>query len=544
MNFLSNLQSAFLDYITKKWGSSAPTDNIDFILQCTTGREFGDIATNCAMVLARPLKQNPQEIARTIQREFSHPAIARLEIAGPGFINFFLTDHALVTIAQELFLQKNTYFKLPDTTPRIHFNIEYVSANPTGPLHLGHGRGGIIGDVLSNVLKFVGHTVTREFYINDAGSQIDILGASFKARCAELLGQTVVFPENGYQGDYLIPLAQRCVEEHGAALLEKPDSFFAEYAKTQLLHHIQQVLTQYGITFDTWFSEKTLHTGNAIHTALKLLEQQHQTYINDGALWFKSTQYGDDKDRVLVKSDGELTYAAADIAYIQNKLQRGAQKLIYILGQDHHSYVTRLKGFMQALGNRPEDLQVIVYQLVTLLEDGEALRMSKRAGRMITLEDIINLVGTDVARFFYLQRKSDAHLEFDLAKAAQKTDENPVYYLQYAYVRARSILEKAPYTITIKDTEQLGAEEWVLIKKIASGVSLLHTIARTYSNTHLLTYYTLELAHTLHAYYASCRVIDQHNESKTRARLLAIQLVREQFERCLELMGISCPSAM
>lgn len=510
-------------------------------------QQFGDLSTNAALIIAKEVQQNPRLVAQTILDKLIHQYIDRSEIAGPGFINIFLTQAAFQKLAQALFDQQEKFFK-PATLQPITYNIEFVSANPTGPLHLGHGRGGIIGDVLGNILHFLGHRVTKEFYINDAGAQIVKLGLSFKARCLQQLGVDAPIPEDGYQGDYLISLAQKCVNEYGPALKDEKDYFFAVYAKNHLLEAIKSTLKNYGIQYDMWFSEKTLHESGAITQALATLEKNNHLFIHDDALWFRSTAFGDDKDRVVRRANGELTYVAADIAYLEDKIERGAQKIIMVLGQDHHSYVVRLKAVMAALGHDPNNLDVILYQLVTLKESGELVRMSKRTGHIVALEDIIEAVGADIARFFYLNRKADAHLEFDIALALKHSEENPVYYIQYAYVRMGSILEKAESmpefaNITTNDAAHCNDAEKFLLKKIISLQELLVNIQHNYQ-VHLLTYYIIELANLFHSYYAANRVLDRELIAQSRARLAMIILLRRTFKTVLDLLGISTPTSM
>ncbi|MCK5632318.1 arginine--tRNA ligase, partial [bacterium] len=424
---------------------------------------------------------------------------------------------------------------------------EFVSANPTGPLHLGHGRGGIIGDVLANILKFIGHDATKEFYINDAGAQIQKLGKSFKIRCQQATGKNIPMPEDGYQGEYLINLANEAITQNGASFAKEKQEILGDYAKKKMLAQLKTTLQNYGITFDVWFSEKTLHTSGAVDAAFKILDQRGYLFEKDGALWFKSTAFGDDKDRVVRKSSGDLTYVASDIAYMENKVERGFDKMILILGHDHHSYGVRLEGLRKALDLKAS-LQIILYQLVKMKADGQQVRMSKRAGNIVTLEGVIQEVGTDVARFFYLNRKADAQLEFDLDLALKKTDENPVYYIQYAYVRIGSILQKASLidafaNITTQDTAPIGQQEEFLIKKIVALKQVLSTISTTY-NTHQLTYYLIELANVFHSYYSKNRVIDEENIEKSRARLLLLTQLRIVFELSLDLLGISKPQKM
>lgn len=552
MNIIEQIQQSFSSFLQTTFNLSesdlhraaALTLNIDEHKQ-----QFGDLNANAAMILAKELKTNPRALAQTIIDSFSHEYIERIEMAGPGFLNLFLTNQAYHLLVQDMYIQKEAFFKHDPNAQKHRFNIEFVSANPTGPLHLGHGRGGIIGDVLANIVRFIGHQATREYYINDAGVQITKLGACLKIRCEQEVGMESIMPEDGYAGTYLIDLAKQCIAEHGATVIHKPDLFFQEYAQKQLLAAIKETLAQYGINFDVWFSEKTLHTDGSIEKVIAYLKAHGHLFEQEGALWFRSTAFGDDKDRVLQKSSGELTYVAADAAYLKNKVDRGFDKLIMVLGQDHHSYAVRLQGLLQALGlNKKATLDIILYQLVSLKEDGQQLRMSKRAGRMVTLADVIEIVGPDVARFFYLNRKADAQLEFDLDLALKKTDENPVYYAQYAYVRTKSILEKARLmpalqNISAQDAQYLGQEEALLIKKIISLKTVLESISASYQ-THTLTYYLLELAQTFHSYYGKNRVIDEENIQKSRARILLIAELKNTFEVVLKLLEVSLPEKM
>lgn len=550
MNPIAHIQTAFASYLQKTFGiNEESAKSCNFILNVDPNKqEFGDMNANAAMVLAKELKQNPRALAQQIAAEFKHPYVAKIEIAGPGFLNAYFTIHAIQDLATDLTAKKDAFFKLDEDTPKHRYDIEFVSANPTGPLHLGHGRGAIIGDVLAKVLTFLGHQVTKEFYINDAGNQINKLGLSFKVRCQQAAGIQAELPEDGYRGEYLLDLAHALLKAEGDAILQKPDSFFEQYAKEYLLEKIKQTLEDYGVTFDVWFSEKTLHEGGHIDQAIKLLQEHNIIYEHENALWFASTKFGDDKDRVVKKSSGEWTYAAADIAYLLNKSKRGYDHLVMVLGHDHHSYAVRLEGIRQALGLNRIDLSIILYQLVTMKASGQLVQMSKRAGTMVTLRDVIDEVGKDVARFFYLNRKADAQLEFDLDLALKKTEENPVFYVQYAYVRTGSILEKATLEkdladISAADAHYLGAAESLLIKKIAALKQLLETIAAT-EQTHQLTYYTMELADLLHRYYAQNRVIDTAHLAQSRARLFLIQLLRQTFATTFDLLGISKPAKM
>lgn len=508
---------------------------------------FGDLTSNAAMILAKELKKSPRDIATIITNSFSHPLIARMEIAGPGFLNLFFTEKVWKEIAEEYLIHGSDSFKPSILQPKA-VNVEFVSANPTGPLHFGHGRGGILGDVIARVLTFLGHKVEKEFYINDAGAQIQKLGMSFKIRCQQQAGIAVELPEDAYHGDYLVELATLCLSEHGSAVLEHPMQFFEQYAQDHMLAAIKETLASYGITYDVWFSEKNLHTSGAIEHALSVLKKQGMLFQSDGATWFKTTQFGDDKDRVVKKSDGSLTYIAADVAYFLNKVERGNKQLIYILGHDHHSYATRLEAVRQGLGLTDIKLDVILYQLVQIKSGNMPVRMSKRAGNIITLKDVIETVGPDVARFFYLHRKADAQLEFDLDLARTQSDENPVYYVQYAYVRTNSILDKAEQEpqfnhASSMDCEYLGIQEALLLKKIASLGPLLEAIGQNFQ-THLLTHYAVELANLFHKYYAANRVLDTANVNVSKGRIQMIKLVQHTFRMVFELIGISAPERM
>lgn len=546
MNSLETLKQSFSEFIVSHFNEDAAAQRMDFSLNTDPQKAtFGDINSNVALLLSKPLKKAPRDIAQEIALSFTHNLIQKIEIAGPGFINFFLTDEAFKNLAKELFEQKDSFFK--EDNPLIKHNIEFISANPTGPLHIGHGRGGIIGDVLSNILSFLGYNTTREHYINDAGAQMEKLGNSLKIRCKQELGHKAKLPEDAYHGTYLKKLARQCIDENDKSILDEDDQFFIDYGYKKMLTQLKETVDDYNISFDVWFSERTLHPDKVV-AALERIKKNGYTYEKEEAIWFKSTEFGDDKDRVLKKADGTFTYAAADAAYLLDKAERGMQKIIIVLGQDHHSYPKRLEGIRQALGLTNVTLNCILYQLVSIKEDGESLKLSKRAGRIVSLSDIIETVGTDIARFFYLNRKADAHLDFDLNLALSKTEENPVHYLQYAYVRTVSVLEKSQEhdvfkNISAQDTEHLTSGEWLIIKKIIELKALLQNISGNYQ-VHLLAYYLLDMAHSFHNYYHHNRVIEPETVEQSRGRLLLTTLVKEQFDRCLQLMGLTRPQKM
>lgn len=549
MNIIEQIHNDFNQYI-QQFFSVTPdvTNTISLVINTDENKsEFGDLNSNAAMVLAKHLGKRPMEIAELIAGGFTHHDIEVIALHAPGFLNFTLTKEALQKLATEMHTQKKTFFKIYNEANK-HINIEFVSANPTGPLHFGHGRGAIIGDVLANVLNFSGLKATKEFYINNAGSQMQKLGMSFRIRCMQELGENVQLPEEAYHGQYLIDLAKTLVAAEGPHLLTQPEQYFTNFAEMHMLSNIKKTLRDYGVTFDVWFPEIKLHTDGEIKRALSILNTNGYLYEKDDATWFKATAFGDDKDRVLIKADGEYTYASADVAYMQDKFDRGFNHLIMILGHDHHSYLMRLHCIQKALGLEQYPLDIILYQLVKMKQSGELVRMSKRAGNIVTLQDVIDIVGKDVARFFFLHRKADAQLDFDLDLALKKTDENPVHYVQYAYVRTKSILEKASHIkglgeLSADDLSSIGAEEGMLLKKMAALRPILETICKTHQ-THILTYYVLELANIFHSYYAKHRVIDETHPNQTRGRLTLITVLKDTFETVLTLLGISCPEKM
>lgn len=551
MQQIDILKKDFLNFIQQKFNvDNAKIQTIEFNINIDEDKKnFGDINSNAALILSKELKTSPKEIADVITSNFKNKYIEKIETAGPGFINIFFTNEMFIELTRELYNQKEEFFK-PNLKEieNYHFSIEFVSANPTGPLHIGSGRGGIIGDVLGNILKFLGYKVTKEYYINDAGNQIKKLGESLKVRCLQELKIPADIPEEGYQGEYLIDLAKKCLEQYGKEVIDKENKFFEDYAKNHLLEQIKHTLENYGIIYDTWFSEKSLYDSGEVNKAINRLTSLNHTYQKDNALWFKSTEFGDDKDRVIIKSNGDFTYAASDLAYMLSKIDRGANFLIMVLGHDHHGYANRLKGMHQALGLQEYPFNIIFNQLVKMKQSDQFVRMSKRAGNIITLNDIINTVGKDVARFFYLNRKADAQLEFDLDLALKKTEENPVYYIQYAYVRTNALLDKANEeidfkNITIDDAINIGSEEYFLIKKIIYLKTILESISKNYQ-THVLTFYIIELATIFHRYYYNNRIIDQKNIPTSKARLLATKILKDTFELCFNLIGITAPQRM
>lgn len=553
MNHIEQIQDAFVTYLVQTFSITPEQARICNPLLNTDPQktQFGDLSSNAALIISRRIGKNPMVVAQQIAHEFKHPNLEKVDIAGIGFVNLFLSKDAWRIVTQELFSGNKRYFK-PDTLkPKKKYSIEFVSANPTGPLHIGNGRGGIIGDVLGNTLSFIGHDVIKEYYVNDAGAQVKKLGISLLIRCQQLMGIEATLPDDSYHGEYLLDIAKKCCAEYGKTVLEKEELFFQEYAQDAVLAMIKNTLSNFGINYSVWFSEKSLHTSNAIEQILQELRQKDLAYEQDGAWWFKATAFGDDKDRVVKKASGDWTYVGADMAYLKNKIDRGADHLVMVLGQDHHSFTIRLKAAHEALELTKYPLDCILYQLVRIKEGEGYARLSKRAGRILSLDDLLQAVGKDVVRFFFLNRKADAHLEFDLDLALKKTEENPVYYIQYAYVRIKSILSRTQQEkelhldgVSVGDiANELTADDIALVKKVISLKELLITVGENHS-VHVLSHYAIELATCFHQYYARYRIIDPQNTTISRGRLALLMIIKTTLELLFDIIGISKPEQM
>ncbi|GAB6160899.1 arginine--tRNA ligase [Desulfothermus naphthae] len=519
-------------------------------------KKFGDIATNIAMLLSKELKDSPRNIAEKI-KDFilnNHSEfIEKIDIAGPGFLNFTLSKSFWQKEILEI-LNKEEKYGQCDFGKGKKVLIEYVSANPTGPLHVGHGRGAAVGDSLSRILKFAGFDVSTEYYINDAGRQIKILGKSIYVRYKQLLGFDDQLDEDSYKGEYIIDIAKLLMEKYGKDLLNLPEdeamNICSDFGKDIILQQIKEDLKKFRVSHDLWFSEKSLIMDGAVENAFSALKDKELIYEKDGALWFSSTKFGDDKDRVLKKSNGDLTYFASDIAYHKNKLDRGFELLIDIWGADHHGYIPRMKAAIEALARDREDLQVILIQLVNLVRGGKQVSMSTRAGEFVTLAQVIDEVGVDAARFIFLSRKSDSHLDFDLDLAKQKTMENPVYYCQYAHARICSVFSKAkerniqlniaPEKIIAKLNQE---EEIEILKKLNEFQDIIMTCARLLS-PHILTFYVIDLAGLFHKYYNKYPILGAKDDMVIKARLYLLKAVRQVLQTSLCLLGVSAPERM
>jgi arginyl-tRNA synthetase len=530
--------------------NSAPIPAL--ILEPPKQREFGDLATNVAMLWAKSAKRPPRAIAETILKniEDTQGILARKEIAGPGFINFTFSPEFYYQQLREISAGRGADLDLGHGQK---VQVEFASVNPTGPLHVGHGRVAVIGDVLARLHEVTGFRVEREYYVNDAGNQMENLGLSLHARYREAFGETVEFPEGGYQGDYVKELAARVKQEYGERFFHEDKAvalaFLREYAGAALLATIRAQLKSFGIEFDTYFSEKAMRERNEVASSMELLRSRGLLYSQDGAEWYRSTQFGDDKDRTVIKSDGDLTYFASDIAYHRSKFERKFDKLINVWGADHHGYVPRLKAALQGLGYDPEVLTVVLVQMVQLTRGGQPVRMGKRTGEFVALEEVLAEVGRDAARFFFLMRKSDSHLDFDLDLAKKQSSENPVFYVQYAHARVSSIFEQASKSglalgaLDSISVERLTlAEELDLIRKMVQFNDVLEESVRELE-PHRMVFYLLDLAGEFHRYYNRHRIVSE-DADLSRARLLLIDNVQKTVRRGLEILGVEAPVRM
>lgn len=537
---------------TAKGGGLDATELPPLLLEAPKQREFGDLATNVAMLWAKKARKAPRAIAELILKNIEDPEgiLARREIAGPGFLNFAFAPKFYLQRLREIAAGN---IAVSDLGQGRKIQVEFASVNPTGPLHVGHGRVAVIGDVLARLHRAAGYEVEREYYVNDAGSQMENLGLSIAARYRELFGEKVDFPEGGYPGDYVREVAEEIKRQHGDKFLDGDQDaavkFFRQYGGDALLAAIRAQLRDFGIEFDSFFSETAMRERDEVAQAMETLRARGLLYVQNGAEWYRSTQFGDDKDRTVVKSDGELTYFAADIAYHCNKYERGFAKLINVWGADHHGYVPRLKAAMQGLGYDPAILHVVLVQMVQLTRGGEPVRMGKRTGEFVSLEEVIEEVGRDAARFFFLMRKSDSHLDFDLELAKQQSSDNPVFYVQYAHARVASIFEQAARSgvalggVADADFQRLDlAEELELIRQMIRFNDVVEESVRELE-PHRLVFYLLELAGEFHRYYNRHRVITDDLEL-SRARLLLIENVQKTLRGGLGILGVAAPMRM
>ena len=513
-------------------------------------KEFGDFASNFAMQSARALRCNPRVLAQYIVENLDCPYVKKAEIAGPGFINFYLNPDWVYDMLARIVEAGENYGNLPKASDE-KIQLEYVSANPTGPLHVGHGRGAAVGSALGNLLKAAGYDVEQEYYINDAGNQMNNLARSVNARYLELLGKEIEFPEDGYHGHDIIDTAQRIINKYGDRFLlmgeEERLEEFKTIAYQEKLAALKEDLERFNVRFDVWFSEKTLHEANKIKEACDRLLEKGYMYEQDGALWLKSTAFGDDKDRVVIRDNGVPTYFAADIAYHANKFGRGFDRVINLWGADHHGYIARMKAAMQCMGYQPEQLEILILQMVRLLRDGQEVKMSKRTGQSVTLNELIDEVGTDAARFFFVMRSIDSQLDFDLDLAKKKSNDNPVFYVQYAHARICSIMRQvaeAGIEVQGKGDYKLLTEpvEVDLIKKLGEYPEMLATAAKERA-VQQVAHYVYDLAGLFHSAYNQCRILGV-NEELQQARLAMVMAVGHVVRHALSILGVSAPEKM
>lgn len=505
-------------------------------------KDFGDYSTNIAMKLTKILGKNPLEIANLIVENINNDNITKMEVKAPGFINFFVKKDYLVENIKKVLTEKDRYGSSNIGNGK-KVNIEFVSANPTGILHLGNARGGAYGDSLARIMRFSGFDVTEEYYINDAGNQINNLGESLKSRYYEVCGKDYPLPDEGYHGKEIIEMAKNLYEEHQDSLLDKDIEFYKTYATEKLIAKIIADLKEYRINYDVYTSEKEIRNKYNLQNIIDILTKNGYTYERDGALWFKCSSIFDEVDHVLVKEDKTLTYLVPDIAYHLDKYNRGYDKMIDIFGTDHHGYVARLKSSVKALGNDPEKLEVKLLQLVRLIQDGDVVKMSKRTGKSVTLKELIDEVGINAARYYFVKSSLDTQIDFDLNLAKSKSNENPVYYVCYAYARISSILKENDFNEIPAKMDALNDEDsYNVLEKVYAFPEVVKNAA-TKELPHLITNYVYDLANTFHNYYSRIRIITD-DEEITKERILLIKSVRQTIKNALDLIGVIPPDKM
>lgn len=528
----------------------------ELVLEVPKDKAHGDLATNVAMQLTKLAKKNPRQLAEALLAAlvFEGTGIVSAEIAGPGFINFRLDQSFLHAVLGDV-QAKGTAYGRTDDGVGTKLQMEFVSANPTGSLHLGHARGAAYGDALANILAFAGYDVAREYYINDAGNQVNNLGLSLEARYKQQLGMQAELPEDGYHGPDLIDIAKQLVAEQGDSVLhfpqEEQQQYYREYGLQAELAKIKRDLANYRVEFDSWFSETSLYTDGLVEQALGALQDRGQVYEEEGAIWLDTMRYGDDKNRVLKKSDGSYTYLTPDIAYHRTKFERGYDRLINIWGADHHGYIPRVKAAMEGLGFDSSKLTVVLAQMVRLMKDGDVVKMSKRTGNAVTIEELMDEVGVDAMRYFFASRSSDSQLDFDMDLAVSTSNDNPVHYVKYAHARICSVLRQAKEqgidasaaALQAADLSPLSSEaDYELLRKIGEFPAEISEAARLLA-PHRIVRYVYDLAAQLHSYYFANKVITD-DKALTRARLALFAGTRTTLANGLRLIGVSAPERM
>ncbi|MBP3039101.1 arginine--tRNA ligase [Bacillaceae bacterium Marseille-Q3522] len=520
----------------------------EVILETPKDKSHGDYSTNMAMQLTRIARKAPKIIAEAIIAHIdrSQAAIEKIAIAGPGFINFYLDNRYLTKLIPQILDAGEKYGESQAGNGK-KIQVEFVSANPTGDLHLGHARGAAVGDSLCNILAKAGYAVSREYYINDAGNQINNLALSIEARYFQALGIEKEMPADGYYGEDIIGIGKKLAGEYGDQYTktgeEERFQFFREYGLKEEMAKLKKDLHDFRVSFDVWYSETSLYKNGKIDAALQVLKENGHVYEKDGATWFASTAFGDDKDRVLIKQDGSYTYLTPDIAYHKDKFDRGFEQLINIWGADHHGYIPRMKAAIQALGYPKDALEVEIIQLVHLYKDGKKMKMSKRTGKAVTMRELVEEVGLDAVRYFFAMRSADTHLDFDLDLAVSQSNENPVFYAQYAHARIASILRQAEEQDAF-DLSLIGTEKEIDVLKKLGEFPLAVAEAAEKRMPHRISNYIFELASVFHSFYNAEKVLDPENPDKSKARLALIKAVKITLKNALSLIGVAAPEKM
>jgi arginyl-tRNA synthetase len=522
--------------------TSLEKENIDFdidkiVIETPKENKFGDYSTNIALLLTKVLKENPMNIATRIKDSISSDIIEKVEIASPGFINIYLTKKVLLDEINKIITEDKNYGK-NNYGNNEKINLEYVSANPTGTLHVGHGRGATYGDNLSRIMSFCGYDVTREYYINDAGNQMNNLGISIKERYKEICGLECNLPEDGYHGKEIIVIAKNLYDKYGDSKLDEDITYFKQEGLNILLDAIKKDLDNFRVNFDVFTSEQSLYDKGEVEKVLNSFKKNDNCYVEDDALWLKTSEYGDEKDRVIVKNDGNYTYLLPDIAYHVNKIERGYTHLIDVLGADHHGYINRLKGALEILGHDSNVLDVEILQMVRLLKDGEEIKISKRTGKTITLNDLIDEVGINATRYFFASKSLDTQMDFDLGLAVKNSNENPVYYIEYANARISKVLSNYQGNILPKDSFNTIDEDIaynIMNKLIRFEDTVISASAK--KSPHIICNYVYDLASLFHSYYGAYKFITEDN-TYTEERMLLLKAIKIVINNSLNLIGI------
>ena len=516
--------------------SNIEYDQSKIIVEIPKNEENGDYSTNIALLLSKQEHKNPLEIAQIIKDNISSQLIDNITIASPGFINFYIKKDEATKIINKIITEGKKYGK-NNIGQNKKINIEYVSANPTGTLHIGHGRGAAYGDNLSRILSFSGYDVTREYYINDAGNQMNNLGISIKERYKEKCGLQCNLPEDGYHGKEIISIAEKIYKESNNTLLEKDIEYFKKIGLDILLKEIKKDLDEFRVNFDVFTSEQSLYDDNLVENVLNKFKKDDKCYIKEDALWLKTSEYGDEKDRVIIKNDGNYTYLLPDIAYHVNKIDRGFDEIIDVLGSDHHGYIHRLKGALEILGKDSSILDIKILQMVRLLKDGEEIKISKRTGKTITLKELIEEVGINATRYFFASKSLDTQMDFDITLATKNSNDNPVYYVEYANARISSILKNYNKEEEIKEYHTLKDDiEYNIINKLMNFEDVIVTAAEK-QQPHLICNYVYDLASTFHSYYGSHKIITDDIEY-TKERIALLKAIKIVINNSLNLIGV------